>query len=105
MPTTSHQDIVAYLYGLLLAFVTPGKLGKPSFAGIRVRLWPGKFREPDIVFMLAQHLARVGEQFWKGADLVMVVSVVIGSLIMRKSEPNMPRPASLSIGSSILEKR
>jgi Uma2 family endonuclease len=73
MPTTSHQDIVAYLYGMLLAFVTPKKIGKPLFAAIKVRLWSGKFREPDIVFMLAEHFARIGEQFWQGADLVMEV--------------------------------
>lgn len=38
-----------------------------------MRLWPGKFREPDVVFMHERHRARVGEEFWEGADLVMEV--------------------------------
>jgi Uma2 family endonuclease len=73
MPATSHQLIVDYLVELLKAFVKPRRLGLPLFAPIRVRLWPGKFREPDVVFMLAANLARVREEFWEGADLVMEV--------------------------------
>ena len=38
MPTTSHQALVAYLYGLLLAFVSRRDLGKVFFAPLRVRL-------------------------------------------------------------------
>jgi Uma2 family endonuclease len=73
MPTTSHQLIVAYLYRLLLAFITPKKLGTVLFSPLRVRLCPGKYREPDLVFLLARHAGRIGESFWKGADLVMEV--------------------------------
>ena len=73
MPTTSHQQIVAYLYGLLLAFVTTKDLGTVLFAPLRVRLWRGKFREPDLVFMAKEHVSRIHEQFWHGADLAMEV--------------------------------
>jgi Uma2 family endonuclease len=73
MPTTSHQLIVAFLYRLLLAFVSSGELGTVLFAPLRVRLWRRKFREPDIVFMLKEHEDRIDEEFWKGADLVMEV--------------------------------
>jgi len=73
MPTTSHQLLVAYVYGLLLAFVTGRDLGTVLFAPLRVRLWRGKYREPDVVFMLKEHARRVGEEFWVGADLVMEV--------------------------------
>ena len=73
MPTTSHQAIIAYLYGALLAFIEPRRLGKVYFAGIRVRLWKGTFRLPDVVFMLAKHADRIGEEYWRGADLVMEV--------------------------------
>src|SRR2546421_3550100 len=51
MPTMSHQVLVAYLYGLLSAFVSQHDLGKVLFASLLVRLWQGKFREPDLVFM------------------------------------------------------
>ena len=73
MPTTSHQLLVVYLYGLLLAFTRPRGLGTPLVAPLRVRLWPEKFREPDIVFMRAEHEDRIGEDYWTGADLVMEV--------------------------------
>jgi len=73
IPTTSHQLLVATLYGLLLAFATSRNLGTVLFAALRVRLGPNKFREPDVVFMGKKHADRIGEKFWKGADLVMEV--------------------------------
>jgi Uma2 family endonuclease len=38
-----------------------------------VRLWPKKYREPDVVFMVNKHAHRIGEEYWEGADLVMEV--------------------------------
>jgi Uma2 family endonuclease len=73
VPTTSHQKILAFLFTALSAFVTPRRLGTALFSGIRVRLRKGKYREPDIVFMSAEHEDRVREKFWEGADLVMEV--------------------------------
>lgn len=73
VPTTTHQLILMFLLDALRGFVEPRKLGIALFAGIRVRLWKDTYREPDIVFMLAKHADRVGEVFWKGADLVMEV--------------------------------
>ena len=73
MPTTSHQFIVVFLYRLLEAFVSTRKLGTALLAPLRVRLRPDKYREPDIVFLLAEHASRIGESFWSGADLVMEV--------------------------------
>ena len=71
MPTTAHQRIVRYLIGLLMSLA--GSRGEVLFAPLRVRLRPGKFREPDVVFMLAEHAARIGNEFWDGADLVMEI--------------------------------
>lgn len=73
MPTTSHQEIVALFYGMLLAFTANSDLGKVLFAPLPVRLWKGKIREPDVVFLFKKHYDRLGEKFWKGADLVMEV--------------------------------
>lgn len=73
MPTTSHQRIVAYLYGLLLSFIEAQARGTVLFAPLRVRLRKNKYREPDVVFMLSEHADRIGENFWRGADLVMEV--------------------------------
>jgi Uma2 family endonuclease len=73
MPTQSHQLIVAALYQLLSAYVRSMDLGQVLFAPFRVQLWPGKFREPDVAFMAAEHADRRGERYWQGADLVMEV--------------------------------
>ena len=73
MPTFSHQRLVAFLYRTLMGFVEERGLGVAMFAPLRVQLWRGKFREPDIVFMATEHADRLDEQFWRGADLVMEV--------------------------------
>jgi Uma2 family endonuclease len=73
MPTMSHQLILLAFYRTLLNFVEPDKLGTALVAPLRVRLWRGKFREPDVVFMLAKNAVRMGEQYWQGADLVVEV--------------------------------
>jgi Uma2 family endonuclease len=73
MPTTSHQLLVLYLYGLLLAFTAARDLGTALVAPLRVRLRRGKYREPDVLFMAKEHAGRIGEEFWDGADLVMEV--------------------------------
>lgn len=73
MPTQSHQLLVLVLFRLLERFVLQKRLGLALFAPLRIRLWPGKFREPDIVFMLNEHVDRRGEAYWRGADLVMEI--------------------------------
>jgi Uma2 family endonuclease len=73
MPTMLHQDILVFLFDILRAFAAPGELGKTLFAGMKVQLWTGKYREPDILFMLAEHADRMTNQYWLGADLVMEV--------------------------------
>jgi Uma2 family endonuclease len=73
MPTLSHHSILLYLYHALLAFAQPRQLGRVLVAGYPVRVRPGAYREPDVVFFLAEHAAGAGEQFAEGADLVMEV--------------------------------
>jgi Uma2 family endonuclease len=36
-------------------------------------LWERKVREPDVVFMLAEHADRRENRYWQGADLAMGV--------------------------------
>ena len=38
-----------------------------------VRLWPGKIREPDILFVAKEHSDRIDEQFYGPPDLVVEV--------------------------------
>jgi Uma2 family endonuclease len=73
MPTKTHQLIVLYLYNLLAGFVRPGRLAQVLVAPYPVRLWEEKYREPDIVLMLAENAGRLGEEFAEGADLVVEV--------------------------------
>lgn len=73
MPTMTHQWIVFFLCQALNQFAGLRGLGLALPAGLPVQLWAGKFREPDVVFMAAEHAARMHEQFWEGADLVVEV--------------------------------
>jgi Uma2 family endonuclease len=96
MPTTSHQALVFYIGGLLLAFASVGDLGTVLVAPLRVRLGPRKFREPDIVFMTKRHAHRIGEQYWRGADLVMEIVSGEGDVLAVDDEPG-PLPRSLCV--------
>jgi len=72
-PTDSHQAIVAFLYSVLAAFASRHTGGTVRFAPLRLRLWPGKFREPDLLFLRNERGQLRGEAFWSGADLVVEV--------------------------------
>ena len=73
MPTESHQLLVIALFELLKDFVRSRRLGIVLLSPMRIELWPGKFREPDILFMRKEHYDRRSDRFWRGADLVMEV--------------------------------
>jgi len=73
MPTEIHQELVAFLYRALYAFAERLKLGKVHFSGLRLRVRPGKIREPDIIFLHKDHFHARHNRVWDGADLVMEV--------------------------------
>jgi Uma2 family endonuclease len=73
MPTILQQRILFYLAKLLDAFARAHQLGEALPAGVRIRLWEDKYREPDIAFMKFEHQSPITAQFWYGADLVMEV--------------------------------
>ncbi len=73
MPTQTHQWIVLYLFHMLTQYLRRTKRGVAIIAPFPVRLWPGKYREPDIAVMLAEHDERRHETHWDGADLVVEV--------------------------------
>jgi Uma2 family endonuclease len=73
MPSTSHQRAVVELLFLMKNYVQTQNLGEVCVAPLRVRLWPGKFREPDLVFMHHDHADRIGEDYWGIPDLVVEV--------------------------------
>lgn len=73
MPTDSHQYTVGELFAVIRAFVQERNLGQVRVAPLRVHLWSGRFREPDIVFMHRDHTDRIGEDYWGIPDLVVEV--------------------------------
>jgi Uma2 family endonuclease len=72
MPTVLHQLIVQYLHGLLHAFVAKNATGFVLFAPLPVRVAPGTYREPDIVYCRPERIPKLRSQP-EGADLVMEV--------------------------------
>jgi len=73
MPTTSHQRAVGKLFRRLSDYVEQKDLGEVALAPLRVRLWPGKIREPDIVFVARERAEQIGEEYWGVPDLVVEV--------------------------------
>ena len=72
MPTDKHQFILAFLYRAFLQFIKP-KGGNAIFAPLRLRIRPGKFREPDLILLLSSTDERRQNRFWLRADLVLEV--------------------------------
>lgn len=73
MPTTLHQLISAFLYDLFRQFVRTRALGTVVYAPLSVMIRKGKYRQPDIVFMQAEHEDRMHENYWVRPDLVVEV--------------------------------
>jgi Uma2 family endonuclease len=72
MPSDKHQAIVGFLYTVFLAALQQLG-GAVRFAPLRLRLWPGKLREPDLMVLLRAGDPRRQEIYWTGADLVVEV--------------------------------
>jgi len=72
MPTRKHQAMSRFLFLAFFPFVQ--SLGGTVFyAPLRVRVAPGRFREPDLVLLLDVDDPRNQNAFWLGADLVVEI--------------------------------
>lgn len=60
--------LLLFLFGALNSFVRSRNLGTVLVAAMRVKLWAGKYREPDLRFMLSQHddrrVVRIAPGIW-----------------------------------------
>ena len=73
-PTTEHQRILGKLHFEVYSYLLTNNLGEAVISPMDVRLWEGKIREPDIVFMSSEHRDRIHERYWDVPDLVMEVT-------------------------------
>lgn len=73
MPTQLHQLIAFYLCTILQNLRSGHPPGLAIMAPFRVRVASGKYRQPDVCFMLDENRERRKNEFWEGADLVIEV--------------------------------
>ncbi|MDQ1327528.1 MAG: hypothetical protein QG641_811 [Candidatus Poribacteria bacterium] len=72
-PTTQHQIIVFKLSHLLGNYILSHELGEVITSPLDVRLWKGKIRQPDIVFMSNKNRKRITKKYFGVPDLVMEI--------------------------------
>ncbi len=72
VPTEQHQAILEFIFLAFREFIKP-RGGKVRFAGLRVRIGPRKFREPDLVLLRSARDERRQDRFWTGIDLALEV--------------------------------
>jgi Uma2 family endonuclease len=72
MPTDKHQRILGFLYRTFWQFINLRE-GTARFAPLRLRIRPGKFREPDLILLLSGADERRQNRFWFGADMALEV--------------------------------
>ncbi len=73
MASLAHQLILGFLYRWLDDFVLLHKLGIVLIAPFPVKIVPGTYREPDLVFLKPGRLAGGNPRSVVGADLVLEV--------------------------------
>jgi Uma2 family endonuclease len=72
MPNPFHQWIVRFLFEALRTFVRGRLPGEVLFAPLPIRLWPGKYRDPDVLYLKPGRIADPHQQP-HGADLAIEV--------------------------------
>jgi Uma2 family endonuclease len=73
MPTRAHQRILKFLFLAFFQFFE-ARGGEVLFAPLRLRIRPGKYREPDLLLLLSAADPRGQNRFWTGADLALEVA-------------------------------
>lgn len=72
MPTELHQRILGYLYRTFYSWLA-SRGSIILFSALKVRLDERRFREPDLLILLDPHDPRRGNEYWRGADLVVEI--------------------------------
>ncbi len=72
MPTVKHQLLLGFLFVAFLGFFK-SRGGIVLFSPLRLRIRPGKYREPDLLVLLSAADPRNQDGSWLGADLALEV--------------------------------
>ncbi len=72
MPNPFHQRVVRFLFRVLETYVLSQGAGEAFFAPLPIRLWSGKFRDPDIAYFRPGRIVDPYHQP-QGADLAIEV--------------------------------
>jgi len=73
MPTSEHQAILLEFATRAKAWLKEHNAGKVLVAAHPIRLWPGRYREPDIMIWTTAHLHRIGQRESDPPDLVLEI--------------------------------
>jgi Uma2 family endonuclease len=73
MPSLTHQRILRQFVYRAQNWIAEGDRGEIIFAPHPIRLWPGKYREPDAMVWLSEHADRVGERESGPPDLALEI--------------------------------
>jgi Uma2 family endonuclease len=97
-PTTRHQQLVGFLYSLLLSHIQHFRLGEVIIAPFEMKTTPeSNSREPDILFVSNEHLDRLTEKKLEGpADLV--VEVISTSSVYRDRSDKFDEYEAAGVG-------
>jgi len=73
MPSLTHQRILKQFVYLAQTWLATTKRGEILFAAHPIRLWAGKYREPDAMIWLSEHKNRMGERESGPPDLALEI--------------------------------
>lgn len=71
MPNYGHQILLLFLYRTFYTYFQQAqRRGVVVTSGLRMRVRPGSFREPDVLLLCDRFDPRRQDRYWLGADLV-----------------------------------
>lgn len=73
MPTLKHQNILLEFAAMAKNWLKQNNAGWVVLAPHPIRLWPGKYREPDAMIWLTEHKDRMGERESSLPDLALEI--------------------------------
>ena len=73
MPSLTHQRILRRFVDQAEKWLSANGRGEILFTAHPIRLWPGKYREPDAVIWLKEHKERMGERESGPPDLALEI--------------------------------